>query len=68
MNGKELIKYIQKNHLEDAPVAVTATIYRPGDHDCITTTDVTIGQTSVYDEDKKKYIQAVDIYVDNNLY
>ena len=68
MKGKDLINYIQENGLEDAVVAVTATMYYNGDHDCRTTTDVDIMQSSVYDDDAKGYVNAIDFYVDSNLY
>ena len=68
MNGKELIEYIQKNHLEEAVVAVTATIYRQGDHDCRTTTKVSVMEDSVYDDEQRKYVPAIDFYVDDELY
>ena len=68
MKGKDVIKYIQDNHLEDAVVAVTATMYYPGDHDCRTTTDVSVSESNVYDDDTRKYVKAIDFYVDSNLY
>lgn len=68
MKGKDVIKYIQDNHLEDAVVAVTATMYYHGDHDCRTTTDVSISESDVYDDDTRKYVKAIDFYVDSNLY
>lgn len=68
MNGKQLIECIQENHLEEAVVAVTATIYRKGDHDCRTTTNVSIMESSVYDDEQRKYVPAIDFYVDDELY
>jgi hypothetical protein len=68
MNGKQLIEYIQKNNLEEAVVSVTATIYRQGDHDCRTTTNVSIMEDSVYDDEQRKYVPAIDFYVDDELY
>jgi len=68
MNGKQLIEYIQKNNLEEAVVAVTATIYRQGDHDCRTTTNVSVTENTVYDDEQRKYVPAIDFYVDDELY
>ena len=68
MNGKQLIEYIQKNHLEEAVIAVSATIYRQGDHDCRTTTNVSIMEDSAYDEEQRKYVPAIDFYVYDELY
>jgi hypothetical protein len=45
MTGQEVIKFIQDNHLEDAVITVTATKYYYGDHDCITTDEVTVDQS-----------------------
>lgn len=67
MQGKDLINYIIKNNLQDAIVSVTNTIYLDGDHECNTTTDVSLMVGSVYDYDQKKYVPTIDIYVDNNL-
>jgi hypothetical protein len=68
MNGKQLIEYIQKNNLEEAVIAVTATIYRQCGHDCITTADVSVMKSSVYDEEQMKYVPAIDFYVNDGLY
>lgn len=68
MNGKQLIEYIQKNNLEEAVVSVTATIYRKGDHDCRTTTNVSVMESSVYVDGQGGYIPAIDFYVDDELY
>ena len=62
MKGKELIKFIQENHLEDAIVTVTATKYYCGDHDCITTDDVSI------DTGDYKGNATIDFYIDSSLY
>lgn len=62
MKGSDLIKFIQENHLEDALVTVTATRYYDGDHDCITTDDVSL-DTGDYKGNK-----AIDLYVDSSLY
>ena len=62
MKGKDLIKFIQENHLEDAIVTVTATMYYDGDHDCITTDDVSIDIGDYKDN------TAIDLYVDSSLY
>jgi hypothetical protein len=75
MTGKDVIEYIQDNHLEDAKVTVTATMYYNGDHDCRTTDEVSISEGSermkVESEGKKpKYINVptLDFYVDSELY
>lgn len=31
--GIDVIEFIRRNHLEDAVVTVTATVYRNGDHE-----------------------------------
>ena len=67
MTGKDVIKYIQDNHLEDAKVTVTATMYYDGDHDCRTTDEVSISEGSQY-IGKRKSIPTVDFYVDSELY
>lgn len=74
MKGKDLIEFIQENHLEDAIVTVSATIYYQGDHECTTTDDidVLIGSMRVKADSEKrsKYVDVptIDIYVDSNLY
>lgn len=68
MKGIDIINYIKENNLEDAEVSVTATIYRQGDHDCRTTTKVSVMESSVYDDEQKKYVPAIDFYVDDELY
>lgn len=67
MTGKDVIKYIQDNHLEDAKVTVTATMYYNGDHDCRTTDEVSISEGSQY-IGKGKSIPTVNFYVDSELY
>jgi hypothetical protein len=67
MTGKDVIKYIQDNHLEDAKVTVTATMYYDGDHDCRTTDNVSISKANQY-IGKGKSIPTVDFYVDSELY
>ena len=62
MKGKELIKFIQENNLEEALVTVTATKYYYGDHDCITTDDVSI------DTGDYKGNATIDFYIDSSLY
>lgn len=62
MKGKDLIEFIQENHLEEAILTVTATKYYNGDHDCITTDDVSI------DSGDYKGNTAIDLYVDSSLY
>lgn len=68
MKGNDLINYIKENHLEDAVIAVTATIYRHGDHDCRTTKNVSVMESSVYDDEQREYVPAIDFYVDDELY
>lgn len=65
--GIDVIEFIQRNHLEDAVVTVTATVYRNGDHDCNTTDDIIIMKSSYYDHEKKQYLPSIDFYVDDNL-
>lgn len=67
LTGRDVIKYIRDNHLEDAIVTVTATMYRDGDHDCRTTDDVSVAVSSQY-IGKGKYAPTVDFYVDSKLY
>lgn len=67
MKGIDIINFIQNNHLEDAVATVTATVYRDGDHDCNTTDEVSIMQSSHYDYDKKSYVPSIDFYVDDTL-
>lgn len=62
MKGSDLIKFIQENHLEDALVTVTATMYYDGDHDCRTTDDVSI-DTGNYNGNT-----SIVFYVDSSLY
>ena len=62
MKGKDLIEFIQENHLEEAPITVTATKYYYGDHDCITTDDVSI------DISDYKGNTVIDFYIDSSLY
>ena len=68
MKGQQLIDYIQENNLQESDVTVTAAIYKHGDHDCITTNDISMSTSSKYDRDAKKYVPTLDIYVDDNLY
>ena len=68
ITGKKLIDFITKNKLEDSVLKVTGTVYHHGDHDCISTTEVSLMEGSVYDDDKKEYVSAIDIYIDDNLY
>ena len=67
MKGIDVINFIKKNELENALVTVTATIYRNGDHDCITTDEVSIGEGSKY-IGKGKYESTIDFYVDDSPY
>lgn len=66
MTGQEVIDFIQKYHLENSPVTVTATMYYNGDHACRTTEDVDITTGSVYRG--RKTVETVNFYVDSNLY
>ena len=75
MKGQDIIDYIKKNNLEDALVTVTATMYYNGDHDCRTTDEVSLSESSerirVERKGKRpKYITVptIDFYVDSNLY
>ena len=75
MKGQDIIDFIKENHLEDAIVTVTATMYYDGDHDCCTTDEVKISQYSkrvrIEREGKgPKYVvvPTIDFYVDSNLY
>lgn len=67
MKGQDIIDYIKENHLEDALVTVTATMYYNGDHDCRTTDEVSISEGHQY-IGKDKSIPTVDFYVDSELY
>lgn len=75
MNGQDIIDYIKENHLEDALITVTATMYYNGDHDCRTTDEVSLSEgcrrIKIEREGKRsKYINipTLDLYVDSNLY
>lgn len=75
LTGKDVIDYIKKNHLEEAVVTVTATMYYDGDHDCRTTDEVSVSGSSMRirverDGKRPKYINVptIDFYVDSNLY
>lgn len=68
MKGQDIIDYIQDNNLQDADVTVTATIYKHGDHDCITTDDISLMTSSKYDPVTEFYLSVLDIYVDDKLY
>lgn len=65
--GIDIINFIKDNHLENAVVTVTATVYHDGDHDCNTTDDVMLMQSSYYDYEKKQYLPSIDFYVDDTL-
>ncbi len=67
IKGKDIVEFIQRNHLEDAVVTVTATVYRNGDHNCNTTDNVSIMESSHDDHDKKQYLPSIDFYVDDKL-
>lgn len=75
MTGQDVIKFIQENHLEDANVTVTATMYYNGDHDCRTTNEVSISEGServkIEREWKRpayKSVPTIDFYIDSELY
>ena len=75
MKGQDIIDFIKENHLEDALVTVTATMYYNGDHDCRTTDEVKISQYSKHvrierEGKRPKYVNVptIDFYVDSNLY
>ncbi len=75
MKGQDIIDYIKENHLEDALVTITATMYYNGDHDCRTTDEVSLSdgwrRIRVEREGKRpKYINipTLDLYVDSNVY
>lgn len=68
LTGQELIDFIKENHLEDAKVVVTATMYYQGDHDCRTTDEVSVMEGHDYDYRTKKSSKTIDIYVDSSLY
>lgn len=74
MKGKDLIKFIQENNLEDAIVTVSATMYYQGDHECTTTDDIDVltGSMRVRIDSEKRYkyvdVPTIDIHVDSNLY
>ena len=67
MKGIDIIDFIKKHNLENALVTVTATIYRDGDHDCISTDEISIGESSKY-IGNGKYEPTIDFYVDDSLY
>ena len=67
MTGKELLDYIKENHLEDALVTVTATMYYCGDHECRTTEKVSVSKGSKY-IGKGKSAPTIEFYVDSELY
>lgn len=67
MTGQDVIDYIKARGLEKAKVTVTATMYHRGDHDCRTTDDVSICESSEY-IGYGKIVKTVDFYIDSNLY
>ena len=67
MKGQDIIDYIKENHLEDALVTVTATMYYDGDHDCRTTDEVSISVSDKY-IGKGKYVRTIDFYIGSELY
>lgn len=67
MIGKDIIDFIKENHLEEAKVTVTATIYYDGDHTGRSTDDVSISKQTEY-LGKGKYVPTIDFYVDSALY
>lgn len=58
MKGQELIDWIIENDLQNATVNVTALLQYDGDHDCPSTDDFDLQETS-----KDRF----DIYVGTNL-
>ena len=66
MKGQDVIDFIKKNKLEDAVVTVTATMYYNGDHDCRTTDEVDLMQSSHFYDGK--YRDSINFYVDDELY
>lgn len=75
MKGQDIIDFIEKNHLNDAIVTVTATMFYEGDHDCRTTEEVSVSESStrvrVEREGKRpKFVEVptIDFYVSSNLY
>ena len=67
LTGQDIVDYIKENNLEDAIVTVTATMYYNGDHDCRTTSEVSVSESSEY-IGKDKCIKTIDFYVDSKLY
>ena len=67
LKGKDVVDYIKQNNLEDAIVTVTATMYYNGDHDCITTSEISMYESSMY-LDRGKSVPTINFYVDSNLY
>lgn len=66
MKGQDIIDYIKENKLEDAIVIVTGTIYHNGDHDCISTDEISLMKSSHFYDGK--YQPALDLYIDDKLY
>lgn len=67
LTGKDVIDYIKENHLENAIITVTATMYYDGDHDCRTTEKVSMSESSLY-VGRGKSVPTLDFYVDSDLY
>lgn len=66
MTGRDLIDFIERNGLEDAKVSVTSTIYYSGDHECRTTMNVDVSESSEWVCDKLE--PTINLYVDDSLY
>ena len=67
MTGKDIIKYIQENNLEEALVTVTATMYYSGDHECRSTDEISIYTSTKY-IGNNKFVPTINFYVDSELY
>ena len=67
MTGQDVINFIKSNNLEEAKVVVTATMYYNGDHDCRTTDNVSVSESSEY-IGKGKSIPTIEFYIDADLY
>ena len=66
MKGKDVINFIQNNHLEDSMITVTVTRYYDGDHDCRTTDEISISRGSKY-IGKGKSVSTIDFYIGSSL-
>lgn len=66
MTGQKLIDYIQKNNLQEAAVEVHATIYYRGDHECMSTDDISLSDEEHQEGRTRRKVLV--IYADDNLY